>query len=858
MAETQNDSPKIRLLHVKAHLPQRLEKLRELAYNLRWSWEQDAIEIFRRVDRELWGRVGHNPVRLLGSVDQARLETLQNDAAFLAHLDQAHASLQEHLDGETWFSRTYPDHRDLTIAYFSAEFGITEAVPFYSGGLGVLAGDHLKSASALGVPLVGVGLAYQEGYFVQNLNIDGWQQETYRRQNLFDLPLSLQTDAEGEEIRISVKFPGREVGARIWVARVGRIRLYLLDTNIPENAPGDRAITARLYGGTVETRIQQEIVLGIGGLRALEKLGIRPDVCHMNEGHAAFLGVERARVLMTETGLNYDEARELAAVSCLFTTHTPVPAGFDLFETDLVRKYFGEYIQDLGLDFDAFMDLGRVDPGRSDQAFNMALCAVRHSTYRNGVSRLHDEVSRRMMQPWWPGYPEDEIPVESITNGTHLRSWISRDMKRLLDGYLGPFWADDPTDDSLWEPVTQIPEEELWRVHMSGKQRLVTFVRRRLESQLRERGGSPEEIIAAKGVLDPDKLIIGFARRFATYKRATLLFRDLERLKRIILSAKAPVQFVFAGKAHPADSYGKEIIKRIVHFAQTPELRASMVFLENYDINVARHLVQGVDVWLNTPRRPLEASGTSGMKAAANGTLNLSVLDGWWCEAYDNRVGWSIGHGEVYENEDYQDNVEANALYDILEREVVPVYYDRGRDGLPSGWITKMRASMRRICPRFNTNRMVGEYADRFYVPAARRAGEFANGNHHRIRDLVGWIRNVQAHWGEVAIPELDQPNGLELQVGARVPIRARVVLGELKPSDVSVELYHGEADAEGRIPHGNVTPLVPEGEVSDGSVWYRGDLTCPVSGLYGYAVRVRPAHPDAMVPHRVALITWY
>ena len=855
-AEERPPMPRIQVLHVKPRLPERLEPLRELAYNLRWAWDQDTIELFHRLDAELWEEVGHNPVELLGRVDQGRLERVMGDPGFLDHLDICHRRLTEHLAAATWYSRTHAGGKDLVVAYFSAEFGITESVRLYSGGLGVLAGDHLKSASELGIPLVGVGLAYHQGYFKQYLNADGWQQEVYLDQDFFNLPLVLQEGSDGDPMTVTVRFPGRDVRCCIWLAQVGRVALYLLDTNLEANLPHDRNITRRLYGGDAETRIQQEIVLGIGGLRALRALGIDPDVCHMNEGHAAFLGVERARQIMKEHGVDYDTARQTTAASNIFTTHTPVPAGFDLFDRDLMEVYFADYVEDLALSFEDLMKLGRVDP-ENGGPFNMALFAVRHSSFRNGVSRLHGKVSRAMMRPWWPGYPQDEIPVESITNGIHLRSWISAELQETLHRHLGEAWTDDPADVELWRKVDGIPDEELWRVHQACKQRLVAFARRRLCSQIAAHGGSSEELAQAERVLDPERLTIGFARRFVTYKRATLLLRDMERLERMIKATETPVQFVFAGKAHPADGLGKEIIKRIVHFAQASGVRASVVFLENYDINVGRHLVQGVDVWLNTPRRPLEASGTSGMKAAVNGALNLSVLDGWWDEGFDPAVGWAIGHGERYDNDDYQDAVEASVLYDLLEREVVPLYYSRDDRGIPGGWIHKMRAAIRELSPVFNTNRMVSEYAERFYLPAAGRSRDLRRDHLQRMKGLVDWSRHVREHWSDVRVAQIVEQDGPELHVGDPVPVRVQVNLGRLRPEDVSVELYHGAADAEHHVRNGAVTRLEPAGE-EDGLHWYAGVLTVPVSGLYGYTVRVRPRHSDALIPNELPLITWY
>ncbi len=849
--------PRFQLLHVKPALPEELQRLRELAYNLRWVWHPESAELFHRLDRDLWESTGHNPALMLGSISQDRLQWAANDPVFLAHLERAWESLHELLNRSAWFQRYHRDLQDFTIAYFSAEFGIAECLPFYSGGLGVLAGDHLKSASELGLPLVGVGLAYKVGYLAQYLNADGWQQEAYRENDFYNMPLERELDAANRPLLVSVPFPGREVKLQIWRAQVGRVPLYLLDSNVPENAPEDQRITYQLYGGDKETRIQHEIVLGIGGVRALRVLGIQPDVCHINEGHAAFLAVERVRQLMKERGLDFESARRVISSSSIFTTHTPVPAGFDVFDPPLMRKYFEAYTADLGIPFETLLALGQETPGESARSFNMALFAVRNSTYRNAVSKLHGEVTRKMWAAEWKGYPEPEVPVDHVTNGIHTRTWISVEMRTLLNRYLGPGWSDNPADFDAWKQVNQIPDEELWRTHMASKERLVNFARDHVAKQVKNRGGSNVDTQEARRILAPNRLTIGFARRFAAYKRATLLLRDPARLKRIIRSVDMPVQFIFAGKAHPADSAGKELIKQLAHFAKDPEVRGSVAFLENYDMSVARPLVQGVDVWLNTPRRPLEASGTSGMKAAANGVLNLSVFDGWWVEGFDSEVGWSIGAGEVYEDPEYQDEVEANALYDLLEREVVPLYYRRGSEGLPSAWIAKMKASIRRLAPVFNTNRMVGEYAERYYIPAARRSRSFLNGDRSRVRELVAWDAFVQDHWKDVRVEQVDQGDENRLSVGAEVPVRVKVHLGVLKPDQVSVEIYHGPANVDREVREGAVTALAVK-QPEDGGWWYEGLLPCRKSGLYGYAVRVRPAHPDAVVPNEMTLITWY
>ena len=848
--------PRVHAYHVTACLPARLQCLHKLSLNLRWSWHHPTIELFRTLDPDLWEETGHNPRLILGRMDQRRLAELCGDEAFLAQMDRASADLDEYLAGTGWFAAAHPEAMDIRIAYFSAEFGLTECIPNYAGGLGILAGDHLKSASDLGLPLVGIGLLYQGGYFHQYLNADGWQQETYPINDFHNLPIQPVEDGAGKPLAVHIDLPGRRLAAQIWKAQVGRVPLYLLDTNVAENTAADRQVTGALYGGDRELRIQQEIVLGIGGMRALHTLGIRPTVCHMNEGHSAYLGPERTRMIMEELGFSYHEARQVAAAGSIFTTHTPVAAGFDRFDPALVDKYFREYSRSLGLTIEQFLAFGRQTPSDPGEPFNMAYLAARHSSYANGVAKLHGVVTRGMAQSVWAGYPLDEVPIGSVTNGIHTRSWISMEMSALLNRYLGPQWGEKPADTVLWQRIDRIPDQELWRVHEIRRERLVHYARTRLASQVRQRGGTDAEITVAGGVLSPDALTIGFARRFATYKRATLLLRDVDRLKRILTDAKRPVQILLAGKAHPHDTEGKELIRQIIRFARDPQVRRSVVFLEDYDISVARYLVQGADVWLNTPRRPNEASGTSGMKLLANGGLNLSILDGWWDEAYDREVGWAIGNGEEYDNPEYQDQVESEALYHILENDVVPLYYDRDASGIPRGWLAKMKASMKRLSPIFSTNRMVAEYAERFYLPAASRLIRLA-GDKGRVRSLMDWRKRLHVHGSEVNVTQVDMDGGSrEFLVGSKVKITARVSLGSLAPGDVRVQAYHGVLTADGKMGKGSHAELALR-QSKGADHLYEGEVECGQSGSCGFAVRVVPFHKDALLPYELPWIRW-
>jgi starch phosphorylase len=847
----------IRPFTVLPCLPDRLRPLQTLAYNLWWCWNADAVALFRRINPDLFEALDHSPIRLLGATDQLRFEQLERDDGFLAHMDRVAAALDHYLKAPTWFQETHANGADTRVAYFSAEFGIHESVPVYSGGLGVLAGDHLKSASDLGIPLTGVSLMYREGYFRQYLNVDGWQQERYPENDFFTLPLTPELDAGGKPIVVTVALPGRELAIRIWHIQVGRVPLYLLDANIPQNAPQDRAITAQLYGGDLNTRIQQEIVLGIGGIRALRALGKMPTVCHMNEGHAAFTGLERIRLLIEEHRLDFATAFEAVKAGTCFTTHTPVPAGNDAFPMHMIEQYLGEYMGRMGVDRATLAGLGRQHPGNEQELFSMTVLAIKLANVSNGVSKLHGIVSRKMWQGLWPELPATEVPITSITNGVHTQSWLAPDMAQLYDRYLGIQWEGRPTDFAIWKRVDHIPDGELWRTHERGRERLVAMARARLRSQLKRRGSPPSEVDAADEVLDPDALTFGFARRFATYKRGDLVFRNFERLVSLVNDKDRPVQFIFAGKAHPQDRGGKELIQRVVHHSRRPEFRKRVVFIEDYDMNVARYLVQGVDVWLNNPRRPLEASGTSGMKICCNGGLNLSILDGWWVEGYDGDNGWAIGAGEEYTDLAYQDEVESRALLDLIEQDIAPAFYKRDSGGLPREWIRRMKRSIMSLVPVFNTNRMVEQYTERCYVPSAHRAAQLTADHLRAARELAVWRRRVRADWHQVKVEHVDAPTTDLLRVGGSFPVKVRVRLGPFRPDEVEVQLCHGVLDAMGDLAEPKALPLSANGSAAADGVLFTGEVPCRSSGQFGFSVRVMPRH--AHLPHlfEPGLVTW-
>ncbi|MFQ3565801.1 MAG: alpha-glucan family phosphorylase [Aggregatilineales bacterium] len=846
-------------IRVEPNLPAAIERLREVAYNLRWAWDEETIALFRRLDRDLWEATNHNPVLMLGQIDQSRLEAATEDAAFMAHYHRVLSAFDAYMNPtSTWFDTQYAGQSKPVIAYFSMEFGLTECLQNYSGGLGVLSGDHLKSASDLGVPLVGVGLLYQEGYFRQYLNADGYQQELYPLNDFANQPITLERDAEGKPLLIDVPLPGRKLYAHIWRVQVGRVPLYLLDTNCAENVlEEDRNLTDRLYGGDRRTRIRQEILMGIGGIRALEALGLKPDICHMNEGHSAFLALERIRKFMKEHDVTFEQAQAITSASNVFTTHTPVPAGLERFGFDLIDEHFTDYMAELGLTREEFIDLGREDMG-DYQLFSMPVLAFRLSASANGVAKLHGAVCRAMWQWMYPQVPEHEVPISSVTNGIHVQSWISRDMAMLLDRYLDPAWRNEEWRADLWAGIDMVPDTEIWRTHERRRERLVVFARKRLRWQLKRRGASQHEIMQADEVLDPDALTIGFARRFATYKRATLLFRDPARLSRILNHPDRPVQIIFAGKAHPHDTAGKDLIRQIANLAREPEFRRHLVFLEDYDMLVARLLVQGCDVWLNTPRRPQEASGTSGMKVIYNGGLNCSVLDGWWDEGYSPDVGWAIGNGEEYSEAEqgHQDYVESEALYNLLEHAIVPLFYDRGPDGLPREWVSKIKNNFRLLAPYFNTHRMVQEYCEYHYMPDFLRSRGLTEPDIARGLDYAQWLSDLKAAWQAVRIERVDVAP-TSVRIGTPVEVKAHVLLGQLKPEDVLVQLYYGPLTTRGDVNAGSAVtmqPLQPDGQ--NGYI-FATTIAYETSGERGVSVRVLPNHPCMPTPFKPGIIRW-
>ena len=849
--------PTFQTYNVTPTLPAALEPLREMSFNLWWTWEPAARRLFRLLDPELWSRTNHNPVRMLQLSRQARLEELSQDKTFLRELKEVHDAFRDYLARKDTYGKAGAGSAIKNpVAYFSAEFGFHESIPNYSGGLGILASDHCKSASDLDLNFVGIGLLYRHGYFRQQIDKEGIQEAINLNQNFHHLPIR-EVRSGDANLLISVPILDREVFAKLWELRVGRVSLYLLDTDTPENSAEDRLITAELYGGDLEMRMRQEIILGIGGVKALSALGIQPDVFHMNEGHSAFLALERIRRNVVEKKLDFYSALQVVAAANVFTTHTPVPAGNDSFPREMMRKYFGSFAKELNIPFEELFSFGqtRVDP---NDPFSMTILALRLSRHANGVSKLHGEVTRSLWRDVWAGVPVQEVPITSVTNGVHTKTWMAPEFAALYRKHLGA-WEEHLTEPEFWRGVIDIPDAQLWETHQKLKLRLIEFVRERVRLRRQRLGESAEAIRKVNRILDPEILTVGFARRFATYKRGALLFSDKERLKRLLNDTTRPVQFIFAGKAHPRDEAGKAVIQEVYKFTREVGFENRLVFLEDYDSYIARRLVQGVDLWLNHPLRPLEASGTSGMKSAPNGGINLSVLDGWWREGYNGNNGWAIGAEINNGTAEFQNEGDATSLYQLLENQIIPLYYAKPDGKLPLAWLQLMRESIRSVTPVFNTQRMVKEYTERLYITAAKSHENFSRDGCVSAGQLSQWKAQIRKDWPQVQISDVQVVNKdrQNILVGESLQISTRVHLGAVDPKHVRVEAYHGEVD-NGDIRNPTATVLNQSSEVDgNGNYIYQGSVPASESGTYGFSVRVVPTHPCLMQAHELRLITW-
>jgi glycogen phosphorylase len=853
----------IRRFTVRPVLPPELSALGDLAGNLRWSWHPETQDVFAAVDPEIWEQTKHDPVRLLGAVTPERLDELAADQGFLDRLGTAKADLDAYLGADRWYHRKAGPEAPTRIAYFSPEFGITAVLPQYSGGLGILAGDHLKAASDLGVPLVGVGLLYHAGYFKQSLSHEGWQLETYPVLDPDELPIRLLRDENGVRVTISISLPGGpELLAKIWVAEVGRVSLLLLDSDVEGNPDHYRDVTDRLYGGTPEHRLRQEILLGIGGVRALrvhaQITGApEPEVFHTNEGHAGFLGLERIRELTVEDGgprLDFDTALEVSRASTVFTTHTPVPAGIDRFPRALIEQYFGTSGPVTGLPLDRILALGAEDyTGGDPTVFNMAVMGFRLAQRANGVSQLHGHVSREMFNGLWPAFDEAEVPITSITNGVHAPTWVGREVFELASQH-GAI-ADSDDVESFWAAVDHTPATEVWAVKHRLRERLVLDARQRLMRSQLKRGFPAAESSWVDEALDPDVLTIGFARRVPSYKRLTLMLRDPERLKRLLLHPERPVQIVIAGKAHPADDGGKKLIQEIVRFADDPEVRHRIVFLPNYDIAMAQPLYPGCDVWLNNPLRPYEACGTSGMKAALNGGLNLSILDGWWDEWYDGSNGWAIPSADGVDDPERRDDLEAAALYDLIERDVAPRFYDLDHDGVPTRWIEMVRHTLKSLGPKVLASRMVRDYVRQLYTPAAV-TGRSLNSDYKGATELARWKKTVRAGWDDVRVEHVESHGvGDNPEVGSTLTVRAFVALGSLTPDDVAVDVVHGVINGDDNLVDSSATRLDLADSYDGGRFRFDGEVRLQRGGPFGYTVRIVPRNAALAAVSEMGLV---
>jgi starch phosphorylase len=834
----------LRRFTVRLALPQPLAQLGELVMNLRWSWHHPSLDLFASIDPDTWTAVNQDPVRLLGEVSPDRLAALAVDEGFLHRLQAVHEDLRAYLATPKWYQSL--QDAPASIAYFSPEFGITEVLPQYSGGLGILAGDHLKAASDLGVPILGVGLLYRSGYFKQTLNAEGWQQERYPPIDPHGLPLTLLTDGTGAPLKVAVGFPhGRKLHAQVWKAQVGRVPLLLLDSDVEENAPAEREVTDRLYGGGTDHRLHQEMLLGIGGVRAIRAYTAltgdpAPEVFHTNEGHAGFLGLERIRELV-EIGLTYDEAREAVRAGTVFTTHTPVPAGIDRFPREMIASYFGGDNGVEGVPVDRILELGaEEDP----TVFNMAHMGLRMAQRRNGVAKLHGVVSRQMFSDLWRGFDPSEVPISSVTNGVHAPTWVSREVFELAEREIGNSLT---TEAQGWDDIAKVPAASIWETRGALRARLVGEIRRRVRESWLQRGSTEAELGWTETIFDPDVLTIGFARRVPSYKRLTLMLRDPDRLRQLLLDPDRPVQFVIAGKAHPADDGGKELVQQIVRFADGEDVRHRIAFLPDYDIGMARYLYGGCDVWLNNPLRPLEACGTSGMKSALNGGLNLSIRDGWWDEMYDGENGWAIPTADGVSDPERRDDLEASAFYELVEKQVRARFYDVDGSRIPQRWVDMVRHTLQTLGPKVLASRMVRDYVHGLYTPAAKASRELAASSFSAARQVALWRGTVQDKWGDVRVVHVEAAGvGDAPQVGATLEVRALVDLGGLTPQDVTVQAAYGRVDESDQLQAPTYVVLAPGGVAEDGLHRFEGHVPLERAGSFGYTVRVLP-HSDRL-----------
>ena len=845
---------------VNPQLPKRIEKLSEIANNLWWSWNTEFLRLFQRIDGDLWEISNKNPIKFLKHVSQERLENVAKDVNFLKEYDKIVEDFEGYMNSKsTWFTKKYPEEKDDLIAYFSAEYGLDQTIPIYSGGLGILSGDHLKSASDLGIPLVAVGLLYKNGYFNQKIDGDGNQQTEYNDIDLYDLPINPVKNDIGDDLVIYVKFPKRRLYLKVWSIKVGRVTLYLLDSDIEKNNPEDRDVTLRLYGGDQEMRIRQEIVLGQAGVELLTKyLKLKPTVYHMNEGHSAFLTLELMKNIIKDKQVSFDVAKDIASSKTVFTTHTPVPAGNDIFPLDLVEKYFKDFWPRLGLTREEFLRLG-MKPGKElDNGFNMGILALKIAGKKNGVSKLHGAVSRELFGEVWPNIAANEAPIGYVTNGIHTCSWLAPRMKELFNKYLIPYWQDNMYQDQVWEKIRNVPNDKLWNIHNDRKVKLLRLVKDNTYERLRRSGYSYEDINEITSKLNPNALTIGFARRFATYKRATLIFKDLERITEIINNSDRPVQLIFAGKAHPQDKEGQDLIRYIHQISMMPQFKGKIFLLENYNIAMSRYLVSGVDVWLNNPRRPMEASGTSGQKASVNGVINFSVLDGWWAEGYTQNNGWTIGSNQEYDSYEAQDQADSQSLYRTLEEKIIPTFYDRDKNNMPIKWIELMKNSIITTGGKYSTSRMLVDYTNNYYMPLCKLTKKYYN-DIDNVAAFNSWKKDLYTNWKDVKITQTEEDlDNITIDAGNKIEVGCEVTLPNIDVDNVTVQVYYGKILENGIVEDISIIPMeLTEENPEERKYYYTAKLELTSGGNYGYTFRVMPKNEMILEPANLDLIKW-
>ena len=844
---------------VNPQLPKRIEKLSEISNNLWWSWNTEFLRLFKTIDNDLWETCEKNPVKFLKQVSQERLEAVSKNVEFLKEYDKLARQFEDYMNSKnTWFANNYPENKDDLIAYFSAEYGLDRTIPIYSGGLGILSGDHLKSASDLGIPLVAVGLLYKNGYFHQKINGYGDQETEYINIELSNLPINPVKDKNGEDLIIYVKFPKRRLYLKVWQINVGRIKLYLLDSDIEKNNPEDRDVTLRLYGGDQEMRIRQEIVLGMGGTNLLTRaLGLNPTIYHMNEGHSAFLILELIKNIIKEKQVSFDVARDIASSKTVFTTHTPVPAGNDIFPLDLVDKYFKDFWPRLGLDREEFLRLGMKPSQILEPGFNMGILALKVAGKKNGVSKLHGAVSRELFGDVWPDIAANESPITYVTNGIHTCSWLSPKLKELYNKYLMPYWQDNIHEDKVWEKINNIPDKTLWETHQDRKEKLLKLVKDNTTQRLRRSGYSYEEINEITSKLNPNALTIGFARRFATYKRATLIFKDLERITQILNNSEKPVQLIFAGKAHPADKEGQDLIKRIHEISMMPQFKGKIFLLENYNIAMSQYLVSGVDVWLNNPRRPMEASGTSGQKASVNGVINFSVLDGWWAEGYNQENGWTIGTNAEYNSYEEQDIADSQSMYRTLEDKIIPTYYNKNEEGISPKWIRIMKNSIISTGGKYSTARMLVDYTNNLYMPLCNLTKKYYQ-NVDTVAEYNLWKKNLYINWKDIKITQTNNLDNITIDAGNNIEVKCEVELPNVDLDNITVECYYGKILDNGIVENVSIIPMKLTGKDEENKKYeYTTKIELKTGGNYGYTFRVMPRHEMLLDAENLNLVKW-